>query len=324
MVLGATGRHGRTGSVVVDQLLAHGDHVRALTRTDDDRATDLRRRGASTVVADLHDRSSMKAALDGVAAVYFTYPVAAGVIPAAANLASVLVESGQRPHVVVMSMVASHLDSPSKLGQAQAVAEEVLISAGLNPTVLRIAGLFQENVLTLHGDSIRTKGLITNSFGDGRAPWVGGRDAAELAVIELLKPPPPKATITYPAASEALTHTDIADIITARTGRNVRYEYLPQPDWRRLLERRSDSGDVTVNTAMAQHISVIGAAFAAGKGPVIAPDARTLTHALGHPPATFADFVDEHLTAFSPHHPDKGAHPRRGCPITEESPQGQP
>jgi uncharacterized protein YbjT (DUF2867 family) len=225
--------------------------------------------------------------------------VAAGIVPAAANLASVLVETGQQPHVVVMSMVASALHSPSKLGQAQAVAEDVLIWAGLNPTILRVAGLFHENVLTLHGTSIRQNASISNSFGDGRAPWIGGRDAAELAVAELLKPAPSAAAITYPPAAEALSHADIARIISAATGRSVEYLSIPHQDWRARLEADADADDSPVNKAMAQHISIIGAAFAGGKAPNVPPDADALTVALGHPPARFADFVREHQRHFS-------------------------
>ena len=110
LVIGATGKHGSTGAIVVDRLISQGRDVRVLTRTDGERVDALRRRGAEAVVGDLHDRSTLSAAVqDGarLSAVYFTYPIAAGVIPAAANLASVLVESGQRPHVVVMSMAVT-------------------------------------------------------------------------------------------------------------------------------------------------------------------------------------------------------------------------
>ena len=140
LVIGATGRHGGTGATVVDLLLARGRSVRALVHTDDERAFALRRRGAATVVADLHDRASLVAVVNDVSAIYFTYPVGPGVISAAANLASVLLEADSTAHLVVMSMVVASHESPSRLGQAQAVAEEILIWAGLNPTVLRVSG----------------------------------------------------------------------------------------------------------------------------------------------------------------------------------------
>src|ERR1700757_4987536 len=128
LVIGATGKHGSTGAIVVDRLVSQGRDVRMLTRTTGTRVNALCRRGAEVVVGDLHDKSTLPAAIQGEAplsAVYFTYPIDAGVIPAAANLASVLVESGQRPHVVAMSMATSSHTHPTKLGRDRAVAEEI-------------------------------------------------------------------------------------------------------------------------------------------------------------------------------------------------------
>jgi uncharacterized protein YbjT (DUF2867 family) len=299
LVIGSTGNHGRTGGTVVDQLIASGRDVRVLIRSDDQRAAALRERGASTVIGDLHDRSTLVAAVDGVVAVYFTYPIAAGVIPAAANMASVLIESALRPHVVVMSMAPSSHYSPSLLGQAQAVAEEIFSWAGLNPTILRVAALFYENVLLLHGQSIREHGVITNSFGDARAPWIAGRDAAELAVCHLLQPAPPAPAVIYPPGAEVLSHAEIAQIISAETGQPIEYRPIPGNQWRAMIETQAESGEqAQVNYAMAQHISSIGAGLASGATPAAHPDPDTLTTTLGHRPSTFAEFVGEHRNEF--------------------------
>ena len=285
---------------MVDRLLSRGRPVRALVRTEDDRADGLRRRGATTVVGDLHDRASLVAAVDGVSAVYFAYPIAAGVIPAAANLASVLVDAGSSAHVVVMSMAVSSLDSPSRLGQAQAVAEEIFIWAGLNPTVLRFGGLFHENVLVLHAASIRDNGLIANSFGEGPAPWIGGADAAEITVAHLLAPRPAATQISYPPPAESINHEEVARIIAAETGRPVRYEHIPAATWRSELEIAGESDPTSpINTAMAQHISTIGAAMSKRAEPIIAPDPHALTTMLNRPPTPFADFVRQNLSRFA-------------------------
>jgi uncharacterized protein YbjT (DUF2867 family) len=221
------------------------------------------------------------------------------VIPAAANLASVLVEAGLRPHVVVMSMAVSAHDSPSPLGRAQAAAEEILTWAGLNPTILRVAALFHENVTALHAASIRERGIITNSFGAARAPWIGARDAAELAARQLLLPMPAAATVSYPPGAEVLSHIEIAQIISDETGQNVEYRPTSAEQWRKMIEDQADEDPSSpVNYGMAQHISTIGAGFAAGKGPMLEPNPDTLTTALGHPPATFAEFVREHRGEF--------------------------
>jgi uncharacterized protein YbjT (DUF2867 family) len=300
LVIGATGRHAGTGTTVVDRLLAQGRPVRAMVRTDDDRASELRRRGATTVVADLHDRASLVAAAAGVGAVYFTYPIAAGVIPAAANLASVLLDSGSTAHLVVMSMAVSSVDSPSRLGQAQAVAEQILDWAGLKPTVLRFAGLFHENVLVLHGSTIRQNGLIANSFGESPAPWISGSDAAEVAVAHLLAPRPASTQISYPPPAEIITHTELARIISAETGRVVRYEHISAASWRQDLEMYAEANpESAVNTAMAQHISTIGAALSQRSEPLVAPDPQALAGMLNRPPTPFIDFVRQNVHRLS-------------------------
>ena len=300
LVIGATGRHASTGATVADSLLSRGRPVRAMVRTDDDRASELRRRGAATAVADLHDRASLVAAVDGVSAIYFAYPIAAGVIPAAANLASVLRDVGSTAHLVVMSMAVSSLDSPSRLGQVQAVAEELLIWAGLSPTVLRFGGLFHENVLLLHGTTIRENALIANSFGEAPAPWISGDDAADVAVAHLLAPPPASAQISYPPPAEALTHAEVARIISAETGRPVRYEHISAATWRRELETAAETDPTSpVNNAMAQHISTIGAALSKRTEPLVAPDPDALTVMLNRPPSLFADFVRQNLPRFA-------------------------
>ena len=301
LVIGATGRHAGTGATVVDRLLNNGRSVRALVRTDDERASKLRRRGAETVVGDLHDRASLVAAVTGVSAIYFTYPVAAGVIPAAANLASVARDVPSTPHLVVMSMGVSSLDSPSRLGQAQAVAEEVFAWAGLNPTVLRFAGLFHENVLLLHEATIRERGLIANSFGEGPAPWISGADAAEITVAHLLAPRPASARISYPPPAETINHAEIARIISTETGRSVRYEHISATAWRRELEIAGESDPASpINTAMARHISTIGAAVSKRTEPVIAPDPHALAAVLNRPPTPFAEFVRLNVRRFNP------------------------
>src|SRR5215475_16176990 len=94
LVIGATGRHGGTGARVVERLQTAGRVVRALVRSDDDRAQRLRESGVQTLVGDLHDRRTLGPALDGAGSVYVAYPVAAGVATALANVASVMHELG--------------------------------------------------------------------------------------------------------------------------------------------------------------------------------------------------------------------------------------
>jgi len=66
------------------------------------------------------------------------------------------------------------------------------------------------------------------------------------------------------------------------------------------LEIASESDPASpINTAMAQHISTIGAALSTRTEPIIAPDPHALTTMLDRPPTPFADFVRENLPRFA-------------------------
>jgi uncharacterized protein YbjT (DUF2867 family) len=188
LVIGATGRHGGTGARVVERLQAAGRLVRALVRSDDDRAQRLRESGVHTLVGDLHDRRTLLPALDGAESVYVAYPVAAGTVDALANVASVIRELGSSPHVVMNGNGAADHNAPSGFAREHALAEELLIELGVNFTSVRGGAFFYENVLLLHSDAIRETGVFANSFGDARPAWISATDFADLCASALLEP----------------------------------------------------------------------------------------------------------------------------------------
>jgi uncharacterized protein YbjT (DUF2867 family) len=180
LVVGATGNHGATGNIIAHKLLASGSRVRALVRSTDERAEQLRESGMDLVVGDLHNRPTLLSALEGADSVYFTYPVTSGRVDAAANPASAIRELGTRPHVVVLSLASADANSVSSVAREHWVSEEVLLWAGIDMTALRIAAFFHENLLTLHGASVREHGVIANNYGAGATPLINGRDVAEI------------------------------------------------------------------------------------------------------------------------------------------------
>ena len=237
LVIGATGRHGGTGARVVERLQAAGRAVRALVRSDDDRAQRLRESGVQTLVGDLHDRRTLRPALDGAESVYVAYPVAAGVATALANVASVTHELESSPHMVINSHGTGNLDSPSGISREFALGEELMIDLGVNVTVLRIGAFFYENVLLAHSGAIRETEVFANCFGDARPAWISATDAAELCVTALLEPQAYANTpIVYPPGHERLSQQQIADIISEETGRDVRYQYITAEEWTRQLK----------------------------------------------------------------------------------------
>ncbi len=298
LVFGATGRHGSTGQYLVRRLLEQGRPVRALVRGRDERAQRLVEMGAEIAVGDLTDRRTLVPALTGVDTVYFTYPIAAGVVPAAAHYASAVLEAGTSPRTVVMSMGPAHRDHPSRLGQAQWLAEQVLEWAGLDLLILRVAALFHENVPVLHADTVRRDGTMRNSFGRGPVPWISGRDAAEIAVAAILHPERFAGPVVYPGGTEMLSHDQIAGLLTEVLGHPVLYEPVSAQQWRRELEDTAAArpGEV-VNAAMAQHISSV-AQVVAGGGPAMAADPATIAGWIGRQPVGLREFLRDNAASF--------------------------
>jgi uncharacterized protein YbjT (DUF2867 family) len=298
LVTGATGRHGSTGTHVVRRLREEGWPVRILARNVSDRTDALAALGAEVAVGDLHDRRSLVAALADVDLAYFTYPVDAGVVSAAANYAAAVREVGRAVRTVVMSMAPAHPLHPSDLGRAQWLAEEVMTWAGIEVLILRVAATFHENIVALHGDSIRRDGVLRNNFGDHPVGWINGRDAGEVAVAALLRPERFDGPVCYLPGCENLHHYDIADILTQELGRPISFEPISRAEWRQELVEvaEADPGGV-VNRAMAAHISNVGEAVAT-RGASLA-DRAALSRLIDRSPVALRDFVRANRVALS-------------------------
>ena len=298
LVIGATGRHGGTGQYLVRRLLDEGKPVRVLVRTLDERSDRLAALGAEVAVGDLADRRTLIPALGDVDLAYFTYPIAAGVIPAAANYASAVREVGGSLRTVVMSMGPAHPQHPSELGRAQWLAEQVLEWAGLDVLILRVSAPFHENLVLLHSRSVQNEGVLRNSFGTGPVPWISGEDAAELALAALLHPDRFDGSVVYPGGSEIFTHDQIAELLGELLNRPVRYEPVSKEHWQReLVDLAGTSPGEVVNVAMAQHISSVGEVIARGQRTITAdPDA--LRQWTGRAPTTLRHFLQANLASF--------------------------
>ena len=94
LVTGAAGRIGGVGGEVVEILRSKGLPVRALVRTEDDRAEALRATGAEVVVGDLTRAEDVARALDGCRRMYFGMSVSAPYLEATVTAAAVARELG--------------------------------------------------------------------------------------------------------------------------------------------------------------------------------------------------------------------------------------
>jgi NAD(P)-dependent dehydrogenase (short-subunit alcohol dehydrogenase family) len=109
LVTGAAGRIGGIGRNVTELLLKHGAAVRAMVRSDDERARALRGMGAEVVVGDLLDLDSMHRAIAGCDTMYFGMSISDAYLTATVNTAAVAKYHGVKAFINMSQMTVSQM-----------------------------------------------------------------------------------------------------------------------------------------------------------------------------------------------------------------------
>src|SRR5215471_4370211 len=162
LVSGATGR---TGGAAVDELLKMGKRVRAYVRSDGEKAVALRSRGVEIAVGDFTDIDAIRAAMEGIRSAYFLYPIASGIIGAAAYFAQAAKEAGVTA-IVNMSQISARRESASHAAQDHWVSERVFDWSGVPTTHLRPTFFADWLVYPHFGKEIWAKKTIEFPFAD--------------------------------------------------------------------------------------------------------------------------------------------------------------
>src|SRR4026208_837280 len=109
LVTGAAGRNGGGGRTVTELLLQQGKAVRAMVRTEGERAQALRDMGAEVVVGDLLDLDSMHRAIAGCDRMYFGMSVSDAYLAATVNTAAVAKHHGVRAFINMSQMTLAQM-----------------------------------------------------------------------------------------------------------------------------------------------------------------------------------------------------------------------
>jgi NAD(P)H dehydrogenase (quinone) len=226
LVIGATGK---TGRHTTELLLQHGHRVRVLVHRADDRSEKLAALGAETVTGDVHDLNALAAAMKGIEAAYFTYPIPPGLLDATANVAQAAAEN-QVGAIVNMSQISARREAASNAARQHWVAERLLDRSPAAVTHLRPT-FFAEWLINFWDGT----GMLRLPLGDGHHAPVTAADQAKV-IAAILKDPAPHAGQTYPLYGPVeLNHYEIAETMTRVLGREV--TYVPV-DFAATLERQ--------------------------------------------------------------------------------------
>jgi uncharacterized protein YbjT (DUF2867 family) len=135
LITGAAGRVGGIGRTVAERLLRQGKAVRAMVRTADHRAQELRDMGAEIVVGDLLHLDSLHRAIEGCGAMYFGMSISDDYRAATVNTVAVAKHHGIKAFVKLSQMTLSRMSINETTASPQHklhwLAEQALNRSGL-------------------------------------------------------------------------------------------------------------------------------------------------------------------------------------------------
>ena len=277
LVTGAAGgAQGSTGRLVARELLARGDRVRALVRSDDARAAELRATGAEVVLGDLREITSVMPALHGIRRVFFTYPVTAGMLDAVAVTAAAARLNGVE-RVVDVSQLAADPNAGTPHMRRHWVAEQAFERAEVGAVHLR-AAVFFENLAVLASAGGGRELALPLGRSDTVLPLVAAEDVARVAagILADRGAVDPVVRLT----GEVMSIGEAADAF------GLRYTDIEPDEWRARAEVLYRD-DVTV-----EHLSHLWALFKAiGGGHDLYQMTESIVRFGGRPPVTLREFT---------------------------------
>jgi NAD(P)H dehydrogenase (quinone) len=283
-----TGAAGRTGGYTAKLLLERGHRVRALVHSFDDRAAKLRDSGAEVIVGDLQDIDTVRAAVDGVRAAYFVYPISPGLLEATATFAQAA-EEARVTAIVNMSQISARRGAASDAARIHWLGERVLDWSPVAATHLRPT-YFAEWFTIFGAKGIREEGVLRLPFGDGRHAPITAEDQGRV-IAAILENPDQHAGQVYPLfGAVEMNHYQIADAISEALGRPVRYEPADIPTW---IEGIKAQG---FPEFLRQHLSNVAVDYQNG---IFAGNNDLVERIGGKKPTTVQEFITDHLAAFT-------------------------
>jgi uncharacterized protein YbjT (DUF2867 family) len=294
LVTGAAGRVGAIGRNVTELLLKHGKAVRAMVRTDDERAQALRDMGAEVVVGDLLDLDSMHRAIAACETLYFGMSISDTYLAATVNTAAVAKHHGVKAFINMSQMTVSQMSitqtTASPQHKLQWLSEQALNWSGLPVVHVRPTVFLEGFFLTLTPESVRQSNQIRLPFGEGKTSPVAADDVARVVATLLENPQPHIGKIYHLTGPQSENMDFYAREYSKALGRTITFQDIPVEPWRdALLERRWP-------VHVVNHLAAMADLHRAGRFDRMSDEVLMLT---GQQPMSVQEFVRNNAAAFT-------------------------
>jgi len=280
-----TGATGLNGTALVRKLSTKGVPLRALVRNAAKAAEIAALPNVEIAIADMAKPETLRPALAGVDRAMLNSSADPAMVEVQSNFIAAAAKAGVR-HVVKLSGIMPELDSPFRFARMHGEIEKRLEASGMAFTHLR-AGEFMPSYFR-QVPMILAKGALFLPMGNQRIASIDIGDLAEIAAIVLTNPG--HEGKIYPLTGpEALTMTEVAERLSAATGKTIKYINVPPEDVRKAQLAAG------VPPYIADALAELFAERRKGKESQVWPIAQTL---LGRRPTSFAEFAARNAAIF--------------------------
>jgi len=296
LITGAAGRVGAVGRTIAELLLKQGRAVRAMVRTEDERAQVLRDMGAEVVIGNLLDLNSMHRVIAGCETMYFGMSVSDDYLAATVNVAAVAKHHGVRAFVNMSQMTLSQMSVTETTASPQHklhwLSEQALNWSGLPVVHVRPTVLQEGFFLIFTTDSVKETNQIRLPLGEGKTSPVGVEDVARVITTLLADPQPHIGKIYHLTGPQSGNMHFYAREYSNALGRTITFQDIPVESWRDGLLRRG------LPVHLVTHLTTMADLHRAGRYDRMSADVLTLT---GQAPTSTREFVRRNAATFTPH-----------------------
>lgn len=280
-----TGATGVNGTALLRRLSAHGVAVRALVRNPAKAEAIAALPHVEIAQGDMARPETLAAALRDVDRAMLISSSDPMMLDVQTNFIDAAAKAGVR-HVVKLSGIMPELDSAFRFARMHGEIEKQLEASGLAFTHLR-AGEFMTAYFR-QVPMIAAKGAIFLPMADARIASIDVDDIAEIAAKVLTGSG--HEGKTYPLTGpQALTMTEVAEKLSAATGKTIRYINVPPEDARQAQLANG------MPPYLADALFELFAERRNGKEAKVWPDAGML---LGRTPTSFDEFARRNAAMF--------------------------
>ncbi|HXA97082.1 MAG TPA: SDR family oxidoreductase [Candidatus Dormibacteraeota bacterium] len=282
LVTGATGLNGKE---LVRRLSARGVPLRALVRNAAKAADLSALPNVEIVPGDMARPETLAGPLRGVERAVLISSSDPAMLEVQSNFIAAAARAGVR-HVVKLSGIMPELDSPFRFARMHGEIERRLEASGMAFTHLR-AGEFMPAYFR-QVPSIVTKGALFLPMEDAKIASIDIGDIAEVAAT-VLTGSGHEGKIYPLTGPEALSMAEVADKLSAATGKQIRYVNVAPDDAKKAQLAAG------VPPYLAEALAELFAERRRGKEAQVSPVAQTI---LGRRPTSFAEFALRNAAIF--------------------------